>query len=220
MIKKNLNPLPQSINSKFFPSNLASAFIIIIIFTGNLFTSFCFSDDFNRNNLDTTAPKYWTAHFQQTFVEQYHPPLFAKYSGINSLDENREDAMSMTSSLFLGVKVWNGGEIYFNPEVAGGRGLSKAQGLAGFSNNEIVRVGAVEPVFYPARLFYQQIFNLNDSLESFEDDVNQISTKKSANRIEFRIGKFSIIDYFDKNSYSHDGRAQFINWSLVKTSSE
>ncbi|RYY13009.1 MAG: carbohydrate porin, partial [Cytophagaceae bacterium] len=36
-----------------------------------------------------------------------------------------------------------------------------------------------------------------------------------AKYLALNLGKFSIADYFDQNSYSHDPRTQFFNWSLM-----
>jgi len=168
----------------------------------------------NHENLSKNSD-LWNVHFQQTFVEQYKPEFHASYTGKNSMDTNSESALSLTTTLFVGVKLWNGGELYFNPEVSGGSGISKVQGIAGFTNNEVVRVGNPVPTFYPARLFFQQVVNLNDKKANLEDDANQIGTEVSSERLVFRFGKFSTTDYLDNNKFSHDGRSQFINWSLV-----
>jgi carbohydrate-selective porin OprB len=45
--------------------------------------------------------------------------------------------------------------------------------------------------------------------------VNQVAGKIPSSRIAISAGKFSISDFYDKNSYSHDPRAQFFNWSLM-----
>lgn len=160
-------------------------------------------------------PEFYRFHFQQTFVEQYHPAFPAHYSGINSLSSASENALSLTATLFAGLRLWNWAEIYFDPEVSGGSGLSKVQGIAGFPNNEVVRVGNVAPTFYPARLFIQSTINLGTATDAVEDDLNQIAGKVSPQRVVFRFGKFCALDYFDDNCCSHDGRSQFMNWALV-----
>ncbi|MEJ7660685.1 MAG: hypothetical protein WKG07_14255 [Hymenobacter sp.] len=37
--------------------------------------------------------------------------------------------------------------------------------------------------------------------------------------LALNAGKFSVADYFDQNSYSHDPRTQFFNWSLMSAGS-
>ena len=82
-------------------------------------------------------------HFQFTVTQQAHPSFNAKYTGQNSLLPTAEDLMSVTSTLFLGTRLWKGSEIYFNPEMVGGNGFSSTTGIAGFPNGEMYRVVVV-----------------------------------------------------------------------------
>ena len=141
-------------------------------------------------------------HFQQTSIYQYHSAFSAKYTGDNSLIPQEEGAMSLTSTLFFDSKLWKGGNFTFNPEMSGGKGLSQAKGLGGFTNGETFRIGNPEPVVYVARLFLSQDFDL-----------------KNNQSIKIVIGKFGLADYFDFNTYSHDPRAHFMNWSLMSQGS-
>ena len=47
------------------------------------------------------------------------------------------------------------------------------------------------------------------------DDENQVTDKVPNNRITITAGKFAISDFYDDNTYSHDPRTQFFNWSLM-----
>lgn len=146
---------------------------------------------------DSTSSKY-SLHFQQTAIYQYHDAFNARYSGDNSLQNVEEGAMSLTSTLFFDMPLWKGANFTFNPELSGGKGLSQAKGLGGFTNGETFRIGNPEPVVYVARLFVSQDFDL----------------KKDRN-LKVVLGKFGLADYFDFNTYSHDPRAHFMNWSLM-----
>src|ERR1700681_3653617 len=66
----------------------------------------------------------WNFHFQFTGIIQYNPPFQAPYSGNNSFLSKAERAYSVTTTAFFGRKLWPGGSFYFNPEMAGGQGLS------------------------------------------------------------------------------------------------
>ena len=35
-----------------------------------------------------------------------------------------------------------------------------------------------------------------------------------ARRLEFRVGKFDLTDFFDANSYGTDSNLQFLNWTV------
>jgi high affinity Mn2+ porin len=162
----------------------------------------------------------WTIHAQITTVYQYHPAFHADYSGINSLSSDAAGALSLTSTLFVGRKLWKGAAIYVNPELSGGMGLSGAHGAAGFPNGEIYRVGNPTPTPFFARLFLQQIIRLGKSDYDVQPtDANQLAGKIPSSRVVISVGKFCLSDFFDGNSYDHDARSQFLNWSLMANGS-
>jgi len=159
----------------------------------------------------------WSFHFQLTVIAQGHPGFKALYSGTNSLSDKYESgATSITSTIFLGRKLWKGSAIYINPELSGGAGLSYSLGVAGALNGETYRIGDPAPVVSIARTYFQQHIPIGHTdNENTDDDVNQLADKIPANRITISAGKFSMSDFFDKNSFSHDPREQFMNWSLM-----
>ena len=61
---------------------------------------------------------------------------------------------------------------------------------------------------------YQQVFSLGGEWERLADTANQFPEQRYKNNIVFKIGKFSVTDDFDDNTYSHDPRTQFMNWGL------
>jgi hypothetical protein len=162
----------------------------------------------------------WTLHAQLTTIYQYHPAFHADYSGINSMNSNAEGALSLTTTIFAGRKLWKGAAIYFNPELAGGAGLSHTEGMAGFPNGEIYRVGNPTPTPFIARTYLQQVIALGHSeYDVQESDKNQLAGKTPISKFVITVGKFGISDFFDANTYSHDTRSQFMNWSLMASGS-
>ncbi len=161
----------------------------------------------------------WSLHFQQTLVQQWHNNLRPAYEGNNSLEARENAKLSFTSTIFLGRRLWKGGSVFFNPEVAGGSGLSGATGIGGAPNGETFRIGDPSPQVYLARLFVRQVWALdaapNQAQEQDEDDLNQLRGPRPAHYLALTAGKFSIADYFDQNSYAHDPRTQFLNWALM-----
>ena len=164
---------------------------------------------------DTLKTKWFTAHFQLTCIGQYHTPFSAKYSGDNSMVTKENAAVSLTSTLFFGTRLWKGAYIYFNPEIAGGSGLSKTLGVAGFPNGETFRIGAPEPKVYIARMYLRQYIALSKKKIYQEDDANQVASYIPESYFSFVIGRFCVADFFDNNSYAHDPRTQFMNWGLM-----
>ncbi len=157
----------------------------------------------------------WSLHFQQTVIQQWHNDLRPRYAGDHSLAPRENAKLSLTTTLFLGRRLWKGAAVFFNPEVAGGSGLSGATGIAGAPNGETFRIGDPSPQVYLARLYLRQVWALGSAQEDDEDDLNQLKGKRPARYLALNLGKFSIADYFDQNSYSHDPRTQFFNWSLM-----
>ena len=168
-------------------------------------------------NIDSIRRSDWTFHFQLTVVSQSHAGFNAKDSGANSLNHFVETgATSITSTLFIGRKLWKRAIVIMNPELSGGSGLSYALGVAGALNGETYRIGDPAPSLSIARAYLQQTIPIGQTgYEDVGDDFNQVAAKIPINRITIELGKFSISDFFDRNSYSHDPRTQFFNWSLM-----
>lgn len=61
--------------------------------------------------------------------------------------------MSLTTTLFLGVRLDQNTQFYFDPEIAGGRGFSNVTGIANFPNGEMPRIAAATYTPYIARLY-------------------------------------------------------------------
>lgn len=185
--------------------------IIIIIFISIIISIPVFA----QPGLDSS--KNWSYHFQLTVINQTHPSFRVKYSGINSLSSEAEHKkLSLTTTLFLGHKLWKNAALYINPEIAGGSGISSAKGIAGFTNGETFRIGSTEPVLYIARLFFKQSIALkNSGYEMVASGNNQVEEQVPTSRITLSAGKISLSDFFDNNIYSHDPRSQFMNWSLM-----
>lgn len=166
-----------------------------------------------------TNPTGWSLHFQQTIIRQWHANLHSPYSGPNSLQDRESAKTSLTSTAFVGRRLWSGASVYCNPEVAGGSGLSGAFGIAGFPNGETFRIGDPAPVLYLARLYGRQIIALGAKADvpdsEQEDALNQVPDHLPDHYLSVTAGKFSIADFFDNNPYSHDPRTQFLNWALM-----
>ena len=85
-----------------------------------------------------TAPESnnWNVHAQTTFIQQGYPGFRSPYEGAKSLPGVGLGRETWTVTAFLGWRLWEGGEFYFNPELAQGFGIGSTLGLAGFSNGE------------------------------------------------------------------------------------
>ena len=167
--------------------------------------------------VSTAAPiasDTWGMYGQFTYVSQYHPAFTAPYTGNNSLSPGAANAKTTDMTLFAGMRVGNG-ELWINPEVDQGFGLSNTQGIAGFPSGEAYKVGANSPYLRLPRVFYRQVFNLGGEEQSIPTAANQLARHQTADNVILTMGKFSVVDIFDTNAYAHDPRSDFFNWSVV-----
>jgi high affinity Mn2+ porin len=159
-------------------------------------------------------PTDWNVHAQTTVIPQAYPRMRSPYEGTNSLPGGGQGRETWTADAFLGWRLWDGGEFYFNPELAQGFGLNGTLGLAGFSNGEAQKGGAPFPRFRPQRYILRQTFGLGGEQEEVADGPFQLAGKRDIDRITVTIGRFAVGDYFDGNSYAKDPRIDFMNWAM------
>ena len=164
-----------------------------------------------------TAPRFGV-HFQATVIDQGNARFDSHSTGANSLPPGSESATSITATLFVGLRLLPGTELYVDPELSGGRGIGAVHGVAGFPNGETYRIGDPQPTISTARLYLRQTFGFGSEMEKLEDGPNQVAGTAAARRLMLEAGKFSMTDNFDGNAYSHDPRSQFMNWSLMSSS--
>jgi high affinity Mn2+ porin len=164
---------------------------------------------------DGMAPQDWAIHGQITNVTQFHPAFASPYRGANSLDPGSRGDETVDLTLFLGFRPWAGGEIWADPEVDQGFGLSDTLGVAAFPSGEAYKVGAAVPYFRLQRLFFRQTIDLGGSARHDEPVANQLGGSHTADNLTITLGKISVVDIFDTNSYAHDPKKDFLNWAAI-----
>jgi hypothetical protein len=162
----------------------------------------------------STTARWWVSG-QINVVFQAHPDFHALYSGPNSLSSRGEHATSRVLTLYTGYQLSKHTEALFDLESAGGRGISDALGMAGFTNVDVVRNPALGSKPYIARAILHHVFALSAKEEDAERTPISILSKLPERRIEVRVGKMSTADYFDVNSVGSDSHLQFLNWTAV-----
>src|ERR1700738_3734343 len=156
----------------------------------------------------------WNVHTQTTFIASAYSAFRSPYEGTNSLPGSGQARETWTTTAFLSVRLWQGGEFYFNPELAQGFGLNGTLGLAGFPNGEAQKAGAAYFKFRPQRYYFKQTFGLGGEQEDVADAANQLPGKRDIDRVTVTVGRFAIGDFFDGNSYAKDPRLDFMNWAM------
>ena len=156
----------------------------------------------------------WNVHAQTTVLPQGYGPIHSPYASPQSLPGGGQFQATWTTTAFLGARLWDGGEFYFNPELAQGFGLNGTLGLAGFSNGEAQKAGAPFPKIRAQRYYFKQTFGLGGEQEQVDDAPNQLAGKRDIDRVTLIVGRFAVGDFFDGNSYAKDPRADFMNWAM------
>jgi high affinity Mn2+ porin len=159
--------------------------------------------------------EFWAIHGQGTNVWLLQPAFRSPYQGPQSLSPATNGRETVDVTLYAGIRPWPGAEIWINPEVDQGFGLSNTFGVAGYPSGEAYKVGKAEPYVVVQRGFLRQTINLGGAAEKLDPDLNQLGGTQTANRLVFTIGKYSVVDIFDTNKYAHDPRNDFFNWSII-----
>ena len=154
-------------------------------------------------------------HGQTTFVWQGYPAFRSPYSGPNSLSSSGQGRETWDATLFVGVRLWQGAELWIDPEIDQGFGLADTHGVAGFPSAEAYKVGADYPYARMQRYFVRQIIDLGGETGKVDADINQFAGSQTANRLVLTVGRFSVVDIFDTNKYANNPKSDFLNWSVV-----
>ena len=162
----------------------------------------------------------WNVYGQISLMGHYKAPFPAKYTDLNgsskSLLPSEEGSWTGTATLYLGAKLWTGAEAYVVPEVVSERPLSRLEGLGGaIQNGELQKSGGAAPTVYLARAYLQQTIDLGGETEHKESGQMQLGATVRSRRLVLRVGKFSTIDFMDKNTFAGDIRRQFLNIAFM-----
>ncbi|MGA7244687.1 MAG: carbohydrate porin [Terracidiphilus sp.] len=160
--------------------------------------------------------RYWISG-QANIIFQGRIPFHSLYEGPNSFRNSAEYKTSMVGTLYTALRrnrsVRYNTDFIFDLEAAEGRGLSEALGLAGFTNLDVVRNPYLGKAPYIARYQIHQVIGLTDKTTAQESNFFALASRVPERRIEFRVGKMTLPDFFDVNSVASDSHLQFMNWT-------
>jgi high affinity Mn2+ porin len=162
-----------------------------------------------------TTQEDWAVHGQATTTWLLQPAFASPYQGPQSLSPAANGRETVDATAYIGVRPWQGAELWFDPEIDQGFGLSGSLGVAGYVSGEAYKVGAQDPYFEIQRLFLRQTIDLGGASQNLDPDLNQLGGAATADRLVITAGKFSVVDIFDNNAYAHDPRNDFLNWSVI-----
>jgi high affinity Mn2+ porin len=154
---------------------------------------------------------------QTNIIFQAHPSFHSPYQGVNSFHGAGEYKTSLLGTLYTGLQVPGTHrltEALFDEEASGGRGMSEALGIAGFTNLDVVRNPNLGPIPYVARWVIQQTLPLSSETIEVQRGPMSMATTAAVRRLVFHVGKMSVPDLFDQNAVGSDSHLQFTNWAI------
>ena len=155
---------------------------------------------------------------QANIIYQGRLPFHALYEGTNSFRNSAEYKTSMIGTLYTALRptrsIRYNTDLIFDMEMAAGRGLSEALGLAGFTNLDVVRNPNLGTVPYIARYQIHQVIGLTNQTTNQQAGTFALAPSVPLRRLEFRVGKMTLPDFFDINGPGSDSHLQFMNWTV------
>ena len=155
---------------------------------------------------------------QANIIFQAHPGFHSPYSGTNSLLARGEYKPSLLGTLYTGYQLNPhprfDTDVLFDLESSGGRGVSEALGLAGFTNLDVVRNPTLGPTPYIARVELHQTLGLTSRLVDAQRTQFSLANRVPERRIDLRAGKMTLPDVLDINNPGSDSHLQFMNWTV------
>jgi high affinity Mn2+ porin len=155
---------------------------------------------------------------QVTVIAQRLGAFEAPYSGQMSLVAGGDHSLSHTYGIYLGARVAPMLDGYLDVEMARGYGISRASGLAGVTNGDVLRQGTADlgtgP--YVARAFFRFTVPMGPRTDTVPRGIDQLAEPVPRRRVEIAAGKFAASDLFDVNRYANSTRTQFLNWGLFQ----
>jgi high affinity Mn2+ porin len=151
---------------------------------------------------------------QINLIYQAHGDFRALYSGPQSMRDSAEQALSRLLTLYSGIRFAKSWSAFLDLESAGGKGLSDALGLAGFTNLDVVRNPSLGSRPYLARLIVHGVIPLSSEERPADPGPLSLETRLPVRRLEVHAGRLSLVDFFDSNAVGSDSHLQFTNWTI------
>lgn len=159
-----------------------------------------------------SARHVWSLHWQNTDILEYAAPFPAAYSGAHSLGNRGETDETVSADVFVGRRLWSGGELHADVLAWQGSGLSTSFGIQNFPDADAYKAATRVPNYMFAHLYLQQTFGLGGHKEPVADAPMAIADRQDVSRITLRLGRMTPLDQFDHNAYAGDGHRQFMSW--------
>jgi hypothetical protein len=182
--------------------------------------AFDFMNLLSQHGIHNLFDERFNLYGQFTYITSFKVPWSAPYTNVNgaggSFTTNYERSFTGSFTLFFGLKLWRGGEVYFTPEVIAEHALASLKGLGGATENfELQKNGSEVPQLYRARLYFRQTFNLGGRHIVVDSNPMQLGTTIDRHRLVITVGNFAALDIFDRNNVIFDMRQTFFDEAFM-----
>jgi len=153
---------------------------------------------------------------QYTGIVQHLAPFDAAYSGPLSLTDQGDTQRSHTFGVYFGMQMPAHLQVYLDVEMFKGDGIGGGTGLGGLTDGDVVRAGTGLPKTpYVARAYLQYTLPLSAETKPQSRAQDQLPSPAPVSALVVKLGKLSVADDFDQNSYANNVRTQFENLAFV-----
>ncbi|MBR0834268.1 carbohydrate porin [Bradyrhizobium manausense] len=163
----------------------------------------------DRFNVHVETTDIWQGY--PTFRSPYELPASA---GGRSLPGAGQARATTELGLYFGARLWQGSELWIEPEIDQGFGIANTTGLAGYTNAGAFKIGQAEPYARINHFFLRQTIDLGGTSETIAPGLMNFGDKVTSDRLVFTVGKYTAAEIFGRNSYLNP-KTDFINWSFL-----
>ena len=161
--------------------------------------------------------RYWISG-QANVIFQWHPTFPAKYSGPNSLICTSAECHDARSDALYRLRTHAYDGSICRRRVCDGRwhrDRTRRSWLhqLGFCADSTRCAACQRYRILPGSCCARSSRLTHERVAADRDELH-LATSLPARRIEFRIGKFDLVDFFDQNSFGSDSHLQFLNWTV------
>ena len=127
----------------------------------------------------------------------YRPPKPPRRGG--------QGAETFDATLYAGIRLWRGAEVWINPELDQGFHLTTPI-VWRFVSGEAFELGFRYPYARLQRLFLRQTIKFGGDVGKLDADINQFADTLTANHLVLTVGRMFVTDIFDTNKYANSSK--------------
>ena len=148
-----------------------------------------------------------------SIIRRFGPTTAGRRASIRAAAATRP----FDATLYAGVRPWHGAEVWVNPEIDQGFGLSDTLGVAGFPSGEAYKVGADDALFAAAAAVPAPDASTWAATRKTVDAGPEPARRLAGTPTGWCSPSASSAwpTSSTPTSYAHDPRRDFLNWSLI-----